>query len=41
MPQQRPPSQTRLLPFTDLFADVPEPRFLDFCHASETADRES
>jgi hypothetical protein len=27
-------------PLTDLFADVPEPRFLDFCHASETANRE-
>lgn len=25
---------------TDLFANVPEPRFLDFCHASETANRE-
>jgi len=27
-------------PLTDLFADVPELRFLDFCHTSETANRE-
>lgn len=33
-------SNSAFSPLTDLLADVLEPRFLDVCHASETANRE-